>query len=81
MVSAARTRTDGVLSAHNANVRVDVVPSIEHVMAAVRDYGAFATNTVPDVFVAGSLHLVGGIMSHLQARHMLNERLQSTHVA
>ena len=72
---------DGVLSAHNANVRVDVVPSIEHVMAAVRDYGACASNTIPDVFVAGSLHLVGGFMSHLQARHMLNERLQSTHVA
>ena len=50
-------------------------------MAAVRDYGACASNTIPDVFVAGSLHLVGGFMSHLQARHMLNERLQSTHVA
>lgn len=72
---------DGILSAHNSHVHVDVVPSIEHVMAAIRDYGADTTNTVPDVFVAGSLHLVGGFMSHLQAKHMLNERLQSTHVA
>ena len=72
---------EDVLSAQNAHVRVDVVPSIEHVMTAVRDFGACTTNTVPDVFVAGSLHLVGGFMSHLQARHMLNERLQSTYVA
>lgn len=59
------------------DIRVHVMPTIEHVMNAVREY-AQSTHTVPDVFVAGSLHLVGGFMAHLQAKGVLDERLRST---
>lgn len=52
--------------------QVNVVPSIEHAMR-----GAKVLNGVPDVFVAGSLHLVGGVMAHLQKQGVLDERLCS----
>lgn len=32
----------------------------------------------PNAFVTGSLHLVGGVMAHLQAQGQLDERLVST---
>lgn len=51
---------------------VQVMPSIEHVMRAVKDL-----NNTPNVFVAGSLHLVGGFMAHLQNQGVLDERLAS----
>lgn len=53
-----------------------VVPSIEHVMKAVRQWHE-ETGLSADVFVAGSLHLVGGFMAHLQAQGQLDERLRS----
>ncbi|KAL4402546.1 Folylpolyglutamate synthetase [Malassezia pachydermatis] len=54
-----------------------VVPSIEHVMDAVRSLHAKA-GVIPNVFVTGSLHLVGGFMAHLQAQGMLDNGLRST---
>lgn len=65
------------LSAQDGDARVQVMPSIEHAMNAVRAY-ALESNSLPDVFVAGSLHLVGGCMAHLQAKGVLNEQLRST---
>ncbi|WFD30892.1 tetrahydrofolate synthase [Malassezia sp. CBS 17886] len=47
------------------------VPSIEHATAAVRKLEQ------PCVLVTGSLHLVGGVMAHLQADGRLDECLQS----
>ncbi|WFC99224.1 tetrahydrofolate synthase [Malassezia yamatoensis] len=51
---------------------IRVVPSIEHAMRDVQEAGH-----VPDVFVVGSLHLVGGVMAHLQNQGMLDDRLAS----
>lgn len=51
---------------------LQVMPSIEHVMRAVKDL-----HNTPNVFVAGSLHLVGGFMAHLQNQGVLDERLAS----
>ncbi|WFD18990.1 tetrahydrofolate synthase [Malassezia caprae] len=68
---------DNSITVHlSPQVSAHVVPSIEHVMRAVRQQHA-ETNTPADVFVAGSLHLVGGFMAHLQAQGQLDERLRS----
>ncbi|WFD43314.1 tetrahydrofolate synthase [Malassezia psittaci] len=67
-----------VPSAEQLSVRIGqvslirVVPSIEHAMRDVQE-----ANDVPDVFVVGSLHLVGGVMAHLQDQGLLDERLAS----
>lgn len=59
------------------HVSAHVVPSIEHVMRAVHQRHS-ETGIPANVFVAGSLHLVGGFMAHLQAQGQLDERLRST---
>lgn len=51
--------------------RVHVVPSIEHALRTVQ-----AMKENPNVLVAGSLHLVGGVMAHLQDQGVLDERLK-----
>lgn len=51
-----------------------VMPSIEHVMQDIKA----CVPATPDVFVAGSLHLVGGFMAHLQKQGMLDACLKST---
>ncbi|PKI84403.1 tetrahydrofolate synthase [Malassezia vespertilionis] len=50
---------------------VHVVPSIEHAMDGIKNMHSAA-----DVFVAGSLHLVGGVMAHLQAQGVLDDSLR-----
>lgn len=52
--------------------KVLVVPSIEHAMQGAKQAGG-----TPNVFVAGSLHLVGGVMAHLQTQGLLDDRLAS----
>lgn len=51
---------------------VQALPSIEHALARMREQG------VDRVFVCGSLHLVGGVMAHLQEQGALDERLRAT---
>lgn len=69
--------SDNPSTAHlSPQVSAHVVPSIEHVIRAVRQRNS-DTGIPADVFVAGSLHLVGGFMAHLQAQGQLDERLRS----
>ena len=56
--------------------RASVVPSIEDAMAQARAAGASAEEPAA-VLVCGSLHLVGGVMAHLQQHGALDERLAS----
>lgn len=77
ILQEAAPPTDNSITVHlSPRVSAHVVPSIEHVMKAVRQQHT-ETGTPADVFVAGSLHLVGGFMAHLQAQGQLDERLRS----
>lgn len=63
------------LSGGKANVgaSVEVLPSIEDAMAAV----PLSAKQKQHVLVAGSLHLVGGVMSHLKEAGALNDDLEA----
>lgn len=56
--------------------RVKVLPSIEDAMSAVPKQGE---GKQQQVLVAGSLHLVGGVMSHLKDAGALDDKLESIH--
>lgn len=60
------------LTAHDDHVKV--LPSIEDAMDVVEQNG-----NEQDVLVAGSLHLVGGVMSHLKDRGALDDKLEAVH--
>ena len=63
-------------AAYEHGARASVVPSIEDAMAQARAAGASAEEPAA-VLVCGSLHLVGGVMAHLQQHGALDERLAS----
>ncbi|WFD34037.1 tetrahydrofolate synthase [Malassezia cuniculi] len=50
----------------------EALPSIEHAIGRMRD------QNIDSVFVCGSLHLVGGVMAHLQEQGALDEQLHAT---
>lgn len=53
---------------------VQVLPSIEDAIQSVGELGGGETH----VLVAGSLHLVGGVMSHLKDQGALDEKLEAS---
>lgn len=59
------------------HARVKVLPSIQHAMQLVLEEEQGGSS--PTVLVTGSLHLVGGVMAHLQDRNLLDEALISVY--
>ena len=64
------------VSAEQANVQIK--PTIQDAIAHVRDQAGSTQAQAQSVLVTGSLHLVGGVMAHLQHEGTLDERLVST---